>query len=563
MDQDAKDLIAQGDDIFNRRVALVSLWQEQAENFYVERADFTVLRSLGYDFAANLTSSYPLLCRRDLQSVFSTMLRPKDKNWFDTSVMRDDKVDLQGKRWLEWAGNIQRRAMYDPIAKLERATNEGDNDYVTFGQCVISAEMNVAGNALLHRCWHLRDCAWEEDEIGAVGDFHRKWQPTARQFSRVFPKYADKEGKLKTMLEKEPFKKLDVRHIVLKSSDWDAIRDRETGKVGRIHPYVSIYIVLDFQDTIEVTGLWNKRYIVPRWQTVSGSPYSYSPATICALPDARLVQALTLVLLEAGEKAVTPPMVTPGGILRSDVNLYAGGITTYDANYDEKTGDVLRIIPHDYTGFNFGMQLREDVQNMISRAFYLDKINLPKLDKEMTAFEVSQRVSEYVRNALPIFAPTEVEYNGALCEMDFDLLLRNGAFGSFADMPRSLQGQDIQFKFQSPLHGAIEQQKGTEFTSARALLAEAAAADPGAVNILDVRVAIRDALEGIGTPIKWMRSDQAMQAIDEMQAKQQQTQEMLQTMQSGATVAKTVGEAQQALSGMPARTNATAVPQQM
>lgn len=558
MDQRAKDLIGVGDDLFSKRIALMSLWQEQADNFYVERADFTVNRSLGMDFASILTTSYPLLCRRDLANIFSTMLRPADKDWFDVSVMRDDKVDNQGKQWLEFATNIQRRAMYDPAAKLARATTEGDNDYITFGQAVLSSELNRDGTALLHRCWHLRDCAWAEDYTGEVVEMHRKWKPTVRQFCQTFPNYKDSEGKLKDLLEKDPFSTIECRHIVMPAKNWEA----PVGQRKWVTPYVSIYICVDFQDTIEEVGIWNKRYIVPRWQTVSGSQYSYSPATVCALPDARLIQAMTLILLEAGEKAVTPPMVTPGGVIRGDVNLYAGGITAYDAEYDEKTGEVLRIIPHDYSGFNFGTELRNDVKEMINNAFFLNKINLPKLDKEMTAFEVSQRVTEYVRNALPIFAPTEVEYNGALCEIDFDLLHRGGAFGAFRDMPQSLRGQDIQFKFQSPLHSAIEQQKGAEFTNAKGMLAQALDLDPGAANMLDVRKAIRDALEGIGTPQKWLRSDTAMQKMDAVNQKQQQTNQLLDTMNKGAVVAQNIGAAQTAMAGVPKNAKANVMPQQ-
>jgi hypothetical protein len=54
---------------------------------------------------------------------------------------------------------------------------------------------------------------------------------------------------------------------------------------------------------------WSLIYVIPRWQTVSGSQYAYSPATVAALPDARLIQAMTLTFFEAGEKATNPPMV--------------------------------------------------------------------------------------------------------------------------------------------------------------------------------------------------------------------------------------------------------------
>lgn len=36
---DAKAVIARGDQLFEKRGSLLSLWQEIADNFYVERAD--------------------------------------------------------------------------------------------------------------------------------------------------------------------------------------------------------------------------------------------------------------------------------------------------------------------------------------------------------------------------------------------------------------------------------------------------------------------------------------------------------------------------------------------
>ena len=57
------DLIAQSEQLFGKRTALLSLWQCMADNFYPERADFTAVRNLGEDFASNLSTSYPIMAR--------------------------------------------------------------------------------------------------------------------------------------------------------------------------------------------------------------------------------------------------------------------------------------------------------------------------------------------------------------------------------------------------------------------------------------------------------------------------------------------------------------------
>ena len=58
-------------------------------------------------------------------------------------------------------------------------------------------------------------------------------------------------------------------------------------------------------------GTFSHGITLPRLQTVSGSQYAYSPCTVAGLPDARLLQAMTLTLLEAGE--IGGPVQSPAG----------------------------------------------------------------------------------------------------------------------------------------------------------------------------------------------------------------------------------------------------------
>jgi hypothetical protein len=181
------------------------LWQEIALNFYPERADFTYKRVVGQEFAINLTTSYPILARRDLGNAFGTMLRPTAKPWFHPRPAHEGaKIDIEARRWLEYVEDVQRRAMYDRASQFTRATKEGDHDFAAFGQCVISVELNRNADALLYRCWHLRDVAWAENEEGKVGQVYRKWKPTARNLMRLFPGKVDK--KVEQAAGKDPFR---------------------------------------------------------------------------------------------------------------------------------------------------------------------------------------------------------------------------------------------------------------------------------------------------------------------------------------------------------------------
>ena len=47
MSSDLKWLIEQGDELFSKRTSLMSMWQEMADQFYPERADFTPCQASG------------------------------------------------------------------------------------------------------------------------------------------------------------------------------------------------------------------------------------------------------------------------------------------------------------------------------------------------------------------------------------------------------------------------------------------------------------------------------------------------------------------------------------
>lgn len=531
-----KELNEIGTRLFAKRQPFISLQQEIAENFYVERADFTVSRSLGETFADNLSTSYPILTRRDLGNAIGSMLRPSGQEWFHTGVLYDEIDDNDERRWLEWATETQRRAMYDRSATFVRATKEADHDYASFGQNVVSVQLNRRANGLLYRCWHIRDVAWFENDEGKIGGVFRKWKPTARDLFRQFKDRVHPKVREQAVggSGKDPFREFNCVHMVVEA-------DMADGKF--MQPYVSIYYDIENDHVIEMVGSWTLIYNVARWQTVSGSQYAYSPATVAALPEARLLQAMTLTLLEAGEKYVNPPMIGVEEALRTDLNIFAGGFTGVDARYDERLGEVLRPLTQDKSGMPVGFEMKSDSRAIISDCFFLNKLSMPARGPEMTAYEVGQRVQQYIRDAMPLFEPMEMDYNGGICEMTFETMLRAGGFGSPDSMPRRLRGKEIQFKFESPLHDSIERQKVSTFMEGRAMLAEAIALDPSTRGMVDAKQALRDGLNAIRFPAKWVRSEAAVREIEDADRAAAQTQQLLQTMQQGADVAATVTEA--------------------
>ena len=536
MDSRAQELIKQGDNLFGKKASLLNFWQELAENFHPIRADFTSKITDGDDLTGHLSTSYPLLAFRDLHNSFSSMLRRRGTHWFGIRTGRDELEEGANLEWLEWATGIQYRAMYDSQAKLIRATKEGDGDFALTGQAVISVDKNRFGDALLFRNWHLRDVAWAENAEGDVDTIHRKWKPTARDLKFTFGDRV--HSAVNKCLEpgKNPFQTFECRHVMIPT---ERAGDVPRGQ-GRF-AFRSYYIDVENQHVMEDAPSRLLRYIVPRWQTVSGSPYAYSPAAIAALPDSRMIQAMTYTLLDAGEKATQPPMIAQADMIKSDMEMWAGGTTWVDAEYDERLGDALRPVPLDLRGIPIGVDMARDARQMIASAFYLDKLNLPPSEgREMTAYETSQRVQEYIRQALPLFEPVETEYNGALCMMAFETLLHSNAFAG-REMPADLSDANVEFKFTSPLQENESRQDAQIYLETKALLADAAALDPSLVGMVDARVALRDALKGVGTPARWTRTDDELDEIAAMAEEELQGQQVIDGLTQAGEAAQSMG----------------------
>jgi hypothetical protein len=540
MHQDAKSLKARGDHLFSAKAPLDSRNQEIADHFYPERADFTVTRDIGEDWADHLMTGYPSMIRRDLGNALGSMLRPRAKKWFSIAAEREENMDGEARGWMQWATDLQRRAMYDRKTKLTMAVKQGDHDFATFGGACISVEMNHRDMALLYRCWHLRDVAWAEDAFGSIGEIHRNWKPTVSEMCQYFPNTV--HPKIKARKDKEPFATINVRHVVVRSDEYL----NSTGKPTPRQPWMSLFIDCENDHILQETPSWHRIYVLPRWATISGSQYPYSPAALIALPDARLVQAMTLTMLDAGERAANPPMIGVAEAIRGDLQLYAGGFTSVDAEYDERLGEVMRPLTQDLRGLPFGMDMLDRQGEMIKNAFYLNQISMPPQGgPEMTAFEVGQRVQEYIRNALPLFEPMEDEYNGQLCDMTFEVLMRNGAFGSPQDIPESIQGENTTYEFESPLREMVDRQKGQNFLEAKAMITEAVQMDPSSAHVMDFRATLRDVLGGIGTPEKWLRSENDETAIVEDEKQKVAMAQQLEAMSQGGEAAEKLGAAAQ------------------
>lgn len=542
-DQQGKDLMAMDSRMFAAKQGIDSLHQEIAEFFYCERADFTTTIPYGSDFASHLTDFYPTLVRRELGDQIGAMVRPADRQWFKSTTSNKDVARKRSAAdFLEFMTRVNWSILYSPDSGFRRAAKEADHDWATFGMSWKQVSYNKKRDNLLFRCHHPKKMAGCEGPDGQVNHVHRKEDMKAHTMAYWFGEAKLPQAARDALDKKDYDKEFKVRHIFIPLDKYDPYRRFPKGA-----QWADIYVTEDGH-ILQEQPAFTFDYVVPRWATISGHFYAFSPATIIALPQARMIQRMMMTLIEAGEKRVDPPLIATEDVINSAIDISSGGITYIDSEYDERLGQALR--PLDLgKDVGLGENLISDARRALSDAFYINKLNLPQ-DRAKTAYETSQLVQEYIRNALPLFEPIEDEDALRTLDLVSQKVMRAGGYGKVdrngipVDMPEELLGQNITQEFNSTLKEARDRQVINGFHESAALIATAAQMDQSIVADVDVRKSFRDAFGSVpGGYSDWLIDEE--QAAGARQKMQQDAAAQQQLGQVGA-VADVAGRAGQA-----------------
>lgn len=536
----AKKLIKQSESLFSKKSPILTLWQELALNFYPQRADFTINRSMGEEFASHLMTSHPLIYHRTISDLAQQILQPVSIPWISMRKRYGhDELSQESKKYIERMASKQRQAMYDPVAQYVRSSKEMFRDVFAFGQAALEIDFSVKNNALIYRVEHLRDMAWCENENREIDTIYVKKKLTARQLVSLFGQKCS--DRVREAANKDPYQEFNCLRCIVPSEYYEGAQKFN-------QPYTVVFLEENDSNILEEVGSLTKKYVIPRMATVSGSQYGFSPCSMIALPAARALQIMMLTLIEAGEKAVDPPTIYNSRIIKSDLSLFAGGATRADLEEGQRLSDSLMPIPSDYSGLTKAQEQFEAIKRELYEAFYLDKLNLPPDDGvERTAYELSKRLQQSSRDASPIFEPILTEINAPICEDTFTLLMENGLFGGKEAVPEELRGEAIDFVFENPLQNIKDESLSQQLMEILQLTQTVAQIDPKVIQDLDIRTAYREAISGSGAPESWIRdkSDADQIIIDQQQSEEEAA--AIEQAQQVAVTANVAGQAAHSL----------------
>lgn len=504
------------------------LWEELREIFYPDAETFVGSETEGSDQRQHLYTSIPEIARRGLSSAIQALMRPDGKRWFKAkpkNILLEG--DEQVRLWMEIVTQITYGMISDPRANGAKALAETDAALVTFGTGVLHVGWDVNNRHLTHRSESLRNSVLMLDKHGKVCGIYVFRDLTLRQIIGLFG-----EEKLTNRMKEhlrggnpDLDRKFEICHAVIPNEDYKAYGF----KPGRF-PYASLWYSVGCKELMDRGGYWSFPYVCPRWETMAGEIYGRSPA-MTALPDARALLKMEATFLDAGEVAVRPPLGAFADLIRGDVALYSGGLTLFQHHGYENRGQPIWPIQTGELPREV-LQYMELKQRRIEAAFFRDILELPQpTNEKMTAAEINARHDQYLRQAAPVFARIEANYNAPYIDRVFQIGMENGMYPM---PPEQLHGQEIEFEYESPLKMARDRAEALKVMDGLSMIVNMAAGvapmNPGiAMNMLenfDEDVITRFVSMKADLPQVLMRPLEQMLQAREARAKEQKQMQM-------------------------------------
>jgi hypothetical protein len=532
-DERAEQLITRNDGLKSDRGTWDTLWQDIADYVQPRKSEITDRKThdvIGFtDKLFNLTAirSNQVLASGQMDYLFSG-------RWFSYDPPPEVK-DEAARTWYQACTEVTMRELSRSNWNLE--VHEMLLDRGGFGTAAILCEEGTRRflNFVKFDVGTFSVC---EDHEGIADTLIREFEMTARQAKQKFG-----EDALGPILRKacEDPKKCDQKFKFI-----HGIYPREEGEYdpkkvdGPNKPIASCYVSIDDRCVVKEDGYFEQPHAVSRFLKWGSAPYGYSPS-IEALPTVKQVNFIEKNMDALAEIKAFPRILIPDG-MEGDIDLAAGGATIFDPN---APGGAMPKEWGTAGEYNIGKERIEMKDKAIREAYHVDLFQmLQQIEREMTAFEVQQRLAEKVTAFSPTFYRLQVEVTNPILVRVFNLLFRAGKFPEpppsvFVDAGEGMAAVAVpEVTLTSKLAMAIKAAENQAFGQLIAILSPIAAVNQDVLDNWDMDKAGRGIGRNLGVPTDWERSEDDVAAIREGRAKAQEQANAIALAQGGAKAAK-------------------------
>ena len=492
-------------------------WQEIGEYIIPRKADVTKTRSSGDKRMDNVYDGTGIHAAEMLSSSLHGMLTNPSVSWFDLAYLDEAlNTDDEAKEYLESVTEIMHREFQR--SNFAEQVHELYHDLITFGTGVMFITNAPEGNGVRFATRHISECYLAEDDFGRVDTVFRKFKMSVRALARQFGE--DVIGdKMRAKLDRNPYEEVSVVHVVMPRDERDVRKVDANNK-----PFASIYIEPGQKIVLRESGFDEFPYVAPRFLKASFEMgYGRSPA-MTALPDVKMINAMSRTTIKAAQKQVDPPLMVPDDGFILPVRTKPGGLNFY------RSGSRDRIEPLTIGANNpLGLNLEEQRRQAIRSAFYVDQLVLGA-GPTMTATEVMQRTEEKMRLLGPVLGRLQAEMLQPMIERVFQLLVRQE---KIPVAPSDIVDRNLDIEYVSPPAKAQKQTDVQAIMRLFELMSPLASIDPGVFDHLDTDGLVRYMLRTLSIPASVTKGEEEVtSARSSRQEQQQAEQEMMEATQT-------------------------------
>lgn len=378
------------------------------------------------------------------------------------------------------------------------------------------------------------ECYLSEGAKGIIDTCYRRFSMSAIQLYEMFPDTIS--DKVKMCLERDnPETLFNVIHAIEVNPRYLPSWKNKLNK-----PFISVYYLEDDKesDFLEYKGISYFPYLVARWDKTGNQVYGNGIGRVI-LGDVKSLQAYERDLAKASKKKISPPLKGSVDLKNAIKDVSADGITY--------TNDPNGLTPL----YNVNYETREALENInrITQRIYSQTYNdlfyaLLNKDKTMSATEAGAIQQEKLSMLGSVVDRFQNEFLKPLIQGTFLIGLESG---EFPNMPKSLEGKELDIRYQSLLSMAQELSDLTNVERYLQFIASAGSLNPDALMKPNMLAITNFYADRLGIDLGLTNTDKQVRDWKEQQLaaqrEQMQAQQQMEAIASGAKAAKDYAQA--------------------
>lgn len=294
---------------------------------------------------------------------------------------------------------------------------------------------------------------------------------------------------------------------------------------------------------LSMRGFVDQAFTAARWSIQSNDAYGRSPG-MDVLPDVMQLQVMTRRMAEAIEKQIRPPLIGEMSLKNKPTSTLPGHLTFVTEIGPGKGIRPIYEVNPDVSAMSLNIQA---IEKRIQIGLFNDLFLMleQKVDEQMTAYEVAQKIQEKLQVLGPVIESLIAESLKPKLKRIFGILKRRGMIDP---PPDSLKGIPLDIEFVSMLALAQKGAATGGIERLMALVGNVSAVYPQAKDVIDIDSTVREYNDLLGNPQKILFGPDEVEKNRAEQAAEMQKQQQMAAISQAAEAAGKAAPAAKVLS---------------